>query len=137
MKLKRRRIKRGRIEIIPMIDTIVILLIFYMSFSSFAEVTRVARIDLPESHTGDEFRALPNQVILNMISAEEIILGGRVLSVEELPDLLRAMKHQDPPKDAVILRGDRSMSYRDLSELMKACAEAGIVDVAFTTFEAR
>ena len=31
MKLKRRRVKRGRVEIIPMIDTIVILLIFYMT----------------------------------------------------------------------------------------------------------
>ena len=35
MKLARRTVKRGRVEIIPMIDTILILLIFYMSFSSF------------------------------------------------------------------------------------------------------
>ena len=30
MKIKRRKVKRGRVEIIPLIDTIVILLIFYM-----------------------------------------------------------------------------------------------------------
>ena len=35
MKLKRRKPTRGRIEMIPMVDTILILLIFYMSFSSF------------------------------------------------------------------------------------------------------
>ena len=43
MKLNRRPIKRGRVEIIPMIDTILILLIFYMSFSTFTK--REKRID--------------------------------------------------------------------------------------------
>ena len=52
MKLKRRKVKRGRVEIIPMIDTIVILLIFYMTFSRFAEATREANLKLPESRAG-------------------------------------------------------------------------------------
>ena len=36
MKLKRSNLKPGRVEIIPLIDTILILLIFYMSFSTVA-----------------------------------------------------------------------------------------------------
>jgi biopolymer transport protein ExbD len=136
MKLKRRKIKRGRIEIIPMIDTIVILLIFYMSFSRFAEMTREANIPLPESVAGDEFLKQPHQVIVNMVSAEEIMIGGQRYSIGELPALLRSLKLREP-RLAVILRASRDMSYRDLSELMRASARAGIADVTFATLEAR
>src|SRR5437762_2794864 len=125
MKLKRRRIKRGRIEIIPMIDTIVILLIFYMTFSRFAEATRESDLKLPESRAGDEFKQLPNQVIINMYSAEDVSIDRTKYKVEEVPALLRHFKQSDPKlaNMSVILRASRDMTYADLSSFMKACAK--------------
>lgn len=139
MKLKRRRIKRGRIEIIPMIDTIVILLIFYMTFSRFAEATREANLTLPESRAGDEFKQLPNQVVINMFSADNVSINKTKYKIEDVPALLRQIKQSDPQfaNMSVILRGSRDMTYADLSGFMKACAKAGIVDVTFTTLETR
>src|SRR5947209_5032512 len=121
MKLKRRKVKRGRVEIIPMIDTIVILLIFYMTFSRFAEATREANLKLPESRAGDEFKQLPNQVILNMYSAEDITIDKRHYKAAQVPDFLRALKQSDPKygKLSLILRGSREMTYTDLSAFMK------------------
>lgn len=135
MKLKRRHIKRGRVEIIPMIDTIVILLIFYMSFSRFAEMEREARIKLPTSRAGDEFQKTPNQIIVNMFSADDVTVGGHPYRVGDLPDLLRRMKATDPKLSSLILRGRREMTYRDLSTFMKVCSKAGIADVTFATLE--
>ena len=139
MKVKRRKIKRGRIEIIPMIDTIVILLIFYMTFSRFAEATRDANIKLPESRAGEEFKQLPNQVVVNMYSADDISIDKQRYSAAELPSLLKRFKQSDPKfaNMSVILRASREMTYRDLSDFMKACAKAGIADVTFTTLEVR
>jgi biopolymer transport protein ExbD len=139
MKLKRRKVKRGRVEIIPMIDTIVILLIFYMTFSRFAEATREANLKLPESRAGDEFKQLPNQVILNMYSADDITIDKRHYKIGEIPELLRALKQRNPKygKVSIILRGSRDMTYKDLSDFMKACATAEITDVTFTTIEKR
>lgn len=138
MKLKRRKIKRGRIEIIPMIDTIVILLIFYMTFSRFVEASREANIKLPMTRAGDEFKQLPGQVIINMFNAAELIIDKRPYRVEDLPGLIRNLREHDPryANLSVILRADRDMTYRDLSEFMKACARAGVVDVTFATLEA-
>ncbi len=135
MKLKRRQIKRGRVEIIPMIDTIVILLIFYMSFSRFAEMEREARIKLPTSRAGDEFQKTPNQIIVNMFSADDVTVGGHPYKVGDLPDLLRRMKATDPNLNSLILRGRREMTYQDLSAFMKVCSKAGIADVTFATLE--
>jgi biopolymer transport protein ExbD len=139
MKIKRRKIRRGRVEIIPMIDTIVILLIFYMTFSRFAEASREANLKLPESRAGDEFKQLPNQVIINMYSAEDVTIDKTKYKTEELPPFLRSLKQSDPKyaKMSVILRGSRDMTYADLSAFMKACAKAGIADVTFTTLEIR
>ena len=139
MKLKRRKVKRGRVEIIPMIDTIVILLIFYMTFSRFAEATRETNLKLPESRAGDEFKQLPNQVIINMYSAEDVTVDRRHYKVAEIPEFLRSLKQGDlkSGKVSVILRGSRDMAYKDLSDFMKACAAAKITDVTFTTLEKR
>ena len=139
MKLKRRKVKRGRVEIIPMIDTIVILLIFYMTFSRFAEATREANLKLPESRAGDEFKQLPNQVIINMYSADDVTIDKRHYKTADIPGFLRTLRQGDPKyeKMSVILRGSREMTYKDLSDFMKACAAAKVTDVTFTTLEIR
>src|ERR1700688_3334332 len=96
MKVKRRKIKRGRVEIIPMIDTIVILLILYMTFSRFAEATREANIKQPESRAGDEFKQLPNQVVINMYGSDDITIDKQHYVVADLPNLLKHFKQSDP-----------------------------------------
>jgi len=139
MKLKRRKIKRGRIEIIPMIDTIVILLIFYMTFSRFVEASRSARVELPKTRAGAEARQDPGQIIINMMSADEVIIQDDVYKTDELPGQLLRFKNS-LPRDvtmSVILRAHKEMSYQDLSDFMRACAKAGIADVTFATLEAK
>ena len=140
MKLKRRRIKRGRVEIIPMIDTIVILLVFYMTFSRFSEAAKEQTLKLPDSIAGDEFKQLPGQVMINMFSKDQILISKKNYTLEELPDFLQGLRDQDPArygngKMSLILRGSREMSYADLSAFMKACAKSRIADVTFATQE--
>ena len=141
MKFKRRRVKRGRVEIIPMIDTVVILLIFYMTFSRFSEQTKAAAIKLPSSHAGEEFRQLPYQVIVNMYTSDRLTIDAQDYQITELAGLLRGFKErfkkQDPTATmSVILRGNKTMSYKDLSAFMRACSKAQIADVTFATLEA-
>jgi biopolymer transport protein ExbD len=134
MKIKRRRVRRGRVEIIPLIDTIVILLIFYMSFSRVAEMNRESKVDLPPTVSGDEIRSETDKVTVNMLSGDDIRVAGRTYTVADLIQFLRKQK-ADNPKISIILRGDRKMTYKDLSDLMGACAKAGIADVTFATIE--
>ncbi|NQU12485.1 biopolymer transporter ExbD [bacterium] len=139
MKLKRRKIKRGRIEVIPMIDTIVILLIFYMTFSRFVEASRSARVELPSSRAGAKANQDPGQVIINMMSTDEVIIQDDVYKTDELPGRLQRFKNELAPgiTMSVILRGHKAMTYQDLSDFMRACAQAGIIDVTFATLEAQ
>lgn len=135
MKLKRRKIKRGRVEIIPMIDTIIILLIFYMTFSRFAEASK-ENVNLPKTRAGDDFKGKPNQLIINMFSKEKVVIEKETYKIEAVPDLLLNLKKTNP-RMAIVLRGDVNMTYSDLSAFMKACSKAGLADVTFTTEEKR
>ena len=161
MKLKRRKIKRGRVEIIPMIDTVVILLIFYMTFSRFASMSKTASITLPDSMAGDEFRKESNQVIVNMISLDEVMIGEGKFTLKDLPGVLRSYFDQlsriDAPmavaiksgdkKPSIILRAGKEMPYKDLNAFMKICTKVNmrglvpekgpqaITEVTFATLE--
>ena len=138
MKVKRRNIRRARIEIIPMIDTIVILLIFYMTFSRFAEMSRESKIKLPESRAGKpEDTAGRGRITVNMFSADDITVAGEKMKIEKLPDLLRYYKGRDTTVTnwSVTLRASQEMTYQDLSKFMRACAKAKIVDVTFAAMD--
>jgi biopolymer transport protein ExbD len=141
MKFKRRKVKRGRVEIIPMIDTVVILLIFYMTFSRFVEQTREASIQLPTSIAGDEIRVFTGQVVVNMHQSDRLSIDATDYTVKELSGFLRGfrekLKQTNPDVTmSVILRGNKDMTYQDLSAFMRACAKAQVVDVTFATLEA-
>lgn len=139
MKLKRRKIKRGRVEIIPMIDTIVILLIFYMTFSRFAEASKEANLKLPKSLAGLDTKEGQggNKIVLNMFNKDKIVINKVTIPIDDLPGRLQELRSTFPPNEKVliVLRGDKAMSYADLSAFMKACAKAKIADVTFTTEE--
>ena len=137
MKLRRRKIKRGRVEIIPMIDTIVILLVFYMTFSRFAEAEKEGTLTLPNSRAGDEFKQLSNQVIINMFDKDKVLIAKEKHTLAELPMFLSNLRDKDPryANLSVILRGSNKMTYADLSAFMKACSKAKIMDVTFATQE--
>jgi len=139
MKLKRRKVKRGRVEIIPMIDTIVILLIFYMTFSRFVEAAKEGKIELPKTRAGNTLEIGPGQVVVNLIESDLISVDKTEYKLNQLPALLTRFKDTLPEgqRATVILRADRQkVAYKDLSEFMKMCAKAGIVDVTFATLEA-
>ena len=136
MKIKRRKVKRGRVEIIPLIDTIVILLIFYMSFSRVAQLAQEA-VELPIADAGVDIEATPHMVIINMFSADDIRIGGDRFKMAELAEHLKQRKASDPTL-SIMLRGRKDMDYQALSDLMGACAKAKIADVTFATYyEAR
>ena len=78
MKLGRRAVKRGRVEIIPMIDTILILLIFYMSFSSFSAVEKRldSRLPLIAKATSVAPTKVPLDLTIHVRSTNDISVNG-------------------------------------------------------------
>jgi len=127
MKLERRSCKRGRVEIIPMIDTILILLIFYMSFSTFS--TREKRMDARLPLKGPGGTGVVDLVV-HVHSETEIIVNGVLFDPAlfrmSLTGLSDATDHV-----SVVIEADAGTTYQAIINVMDACAQAKLTRVVF------
>ncbi len=129
MKLQRRQPKRGRVEIIPMIDTILILLIFYMSFSTFTAKER--RMDTHVPYLVDRIPdAPPMEVLLHVRNQSEIVLEGVVYSPVGLRTALEplGLVRNDV---RVLIEAEPDTDYQAVINAMDACARARLRQLAF------
>jgi len=134
VKLNRRNVKRGRIEVIPMIDTILILLIFYMSFSTFKATEK--RIDAKLPVTGRPARlaaptTVPLDISLHIVSKNRIVVNGVAeLDLQSLYGYMAqfGMIGQDA---TIVIGADPTTSYADVVGALDACAMANLTKVAF------
>ena len=135
MKLKRRHAKRGRVEIIPMIDTILILLIFYMSFSSFKITERRIDAQLPllkkVSSATISPTDIPLDLTLHVHSKDRIIVNGG--SAFDMDSLRNAMANFSSigQNATVVIEAEPDTPYEDVIVALDACALANLKKVAF------
>jgi biopolymer transport protein ExbD len=130
MKLKRRIIKRARIEIIPMIDTILMLLVFYMSFSTFSKRERRFNARLPVVASTSTPAQMPLDIVLHVKDQNNIVVNGA--TTYDIPGLRDAMMQltavgQDT---TIIIEADPSSSYQDVVSALDVCAQAHLTKVA-------
>jgi biopolymer transport protein ExbD len=129
VKLPRRHAKRGRIEIIPMIDTILILLIFYMSFSTFT--AREKSIDAKMPHlTKVAPTQVPLAIVLHVRSQHEIFANGARYTADTLRDAMRQLATIGQ-ETTIVIEADPETSYQAIVSALDACALANLRKVAF------
>lgn len=96
MKIYTRKPVLQGINIVPMLDILTILLIFFIVQTEFKRQVNVLHLDLPETRnlagtTGDR-----NQVLLELGENGEMALGGKVLTAEEIPNAVQHLLKDNP-----------------------------------------
>jgi len=132
VKFQRRSPKRGRVEIIPMIDTILILLIFYMSFSTFS--AKEKRIDSRLPLIAKANTSAPTKQVLDLaihvFSKERITVNGAEYEVTGLRDAMQQLASIGQ-EATIVIEGDPDTSYQAVISALDACAQAHLTNVAF------
>ena len=127
MRLPRRQIKKARIEIIPMIDTIFFLLVFFMiSTLSMAQYSGLP-VNLPRAATGQQ---PPSESASVTITQE----GKVSIDKQEVPrDKIRSVLQQRlsaKPNLVVLINGDEHVEHGLVVEIMDAARQAGVAKMA-------
>jgi biopolymer transport protein ExbD len=131
MKLKRRATKRGRVEIIPMIDTILILLIFYMTFSTFKQQEKRIDAKLPLVSAKVAPTQLPLDLVLHVKNKDYIVVNkANTYDIVSLRDTLLQLATVGQ-NTTIIIGADPETSYQDVISVLDACAQAHLTKVAF------
>lgn len=104
MKLPRSEMKRARIEIIPMIDTIFFLLVFFMIASLSMVPMSAHKVALPASQTAS---LKPSEKVVVTISKEGDYYVDRERVAENQIKPLVAARVSENPEIAVIINCDK------------------------------
>ncbi len=123
----------------PMIDMVFLLLIFFMVASHMTKMDRIP-VELPvadKSVVPDT--ALGRQLItirsLDTTGEEvEILMNLLEVDVEQIKPVVERLLSENKDTE-IYLRADRYAKHKHVKEVMAACAEGGVVNVIFATFE--
>lgn len=122
--------KPVRIQIIPMVDVMMFLLVFFVLISIHVLPALGLKVALPHSSVAtklDEVR----RVTLTLTADGGIYLDGNATTVADLPDQLRNLSAQS--KVAVIIAGDERSQLQLLVDVLGALQRSGIAATSITT----
>ena len=127
MRLARRTIKRARIEIIPMIDTIFFLLVFFMISTLSMSRYSGLPVNLPKAATG--------QQPASESAAVTITPEGKVyIDKQEVPrESIRTVLQQRLSANAellVLINADERVEHGLVVDVMDAARQAGVAKMA-------
>ena len=122
--------RRGRIEIIPMIDAIFFLLVYFMMTSLSLTQMETHGITLPESRTAS-VRA-ENKVVVSVTKSGDLFLDSDRVTERELVRRVSA-KVAANPKIVVVVTGDRDGDAAGLLRVFDLAKQADAGRVVFAT----
>ena len=126
-----RRRRRARIEIIPMIDVMMFLLVFFVLISTNVLPALGLKVALPKSAAPDPVHE-PHRVTITISRDAQYFLDATPVTLTDLPDRLRAMQ-SDGTKLAVIIAGDQGSQVQSLVGVMDALKAAGVQAASIIT----
>ena len=119
-------VDKPRIEIIPMIDIMMFLLVFFIVITLRMIQGTGIQLDLPSSKTTQELK--PTQITVGVQKDGAMYVDGQPYNAEGLKSLLESAK-RDNEKLAVILAGDKELTYQNTLKVMDVARSAGITQV--------
>ena len=122
MKLKAYQPKKARIEIIPMIDTIFFLLVFFMIASLAMSTAKGMPVNLPKASSSTERPVV--KVVLTLTQSDNYYIDKRQVQFSEIYDLLKS-KLVDNPRAVVVINCDKAQSWREGIQLADEAKRAG------------
>jgi len=115
--------KSPRIEIIPMIDVMMFLLVFFVLISLNALPSRGLKVALPFAADATH-RDVPKRVTVTLAANGDTYLDGAKTDLAELGRQLRVMAQST--KLTVIIAGDQNAHLQPLVSVLDALKSAGI-----------
>lgn len=135
MKFRRRPPRKARIEIIPMIDTVFFLLVFFMMASLSMTVHGGIPVNLPQAAKAEAARA---PVSISISREGVIYLEREAIEPAQLTARLQERARTEPDV-GVVIEADTDARHGRVVDVMDAARLAGIgkMAIAVTPREAR
>lgn len=127
MRIQRRNPKKARIEIIPMIDTIFFLLVFFMISTLSMSQYRGMPVNLPKAASGQQAPA--ESAAITIDNQGRLFVDKQPVEKEMLGDLLR-QQVADNADLLVVINADDGVEHGRVVEVMDIARDANVAKMA-------
>ncbi len=131
MRLSQRAPKKARIEIIPMIDTIFFLLVFFMLASLAMTRMTGVKVNLPRANAGEKSTTARFVVTLTA-TGRYYVEKQPAADFAALADLVRR-KVSANPRAVAVINADKSVRHGEVIALMDLVKSAGVERMTVAT----
>ena len=123
------------LNLIPMIDVMLQLLIFFMLGTKFVEMERKIALEVPRVVDATALTSAPERKVVNVYRDGALTLDGAPVSVGELRRRLDRF-HRQYDDLGVIVRGDAQGQFQLVADVLNACKQAGIKELGIAVLPA-
>ena len=132
MPLKVEPLEEPYLNMTPLVDVILNLLIFFMLGTRFAEEERQVDIQLPTVSHAQPLTAPPDEIVINVFPDGHLVVNQETLSSAQLEMLLHKAQ-QRYAEQAVLIRGDGKGTYQSIMDVLSICQQARIHNYSLAT----
>ncbi len=121
--------RRGRVEIIPMIDVMLFLLVFFIIVTLQMIPDAGQSLQLP---TSSEAQHLPRpEFTVNVQQDGTVTVKGQTMSLDQLTDMIKG--DGDPEKTVITIASDKAAPFEAFVHVMDAVRKAGVTSLGVAT----
>ena len=125
-----RRAAMAEINVTPLVDVMLVLLIIFMVTVTLPAVG--VPIELPESRA-NPVEELPDQINISVDTDGRIFLEDEPVVAGGFADALASVRRNDGEQPVVVLRGDTSLDYGRVMAVMGDLNRAGFTSISLVT----
>lgn len=125
MSLRRKRKNSPRVDVIPLIDVLMVLILFFLTSMQFQEV-RALNVKLPKIDTAGSNK-ITNQLIVSISREGIYYLNGNEDKLKEIGKVMKTMAEL-PQKPPVLVVADEDVSLKHVTKVVDLCRESGLDD---------
>ncbi len=114
----------AEINIIPLVDVVLVLLIIFMVTTVFARDSAL-KLELPKGSRAQQVSQPPVQVTVSVTKGGAISLNGKSIKVEQLQERVNQYRNKNQ-KTLLVVRGDKNAIYGEIMPVLDELSRTGI-----------
>ena len=125
MSLRPKRRNMPKVDVIPLIDVLMVLILFFLTSMQFQDL-RALNVTLPKIESAGSNK-ITNQLVVSVSQKGEYFLNGNEDNLKKIGEIMKSSASL-PRKPAVLVVADENVPLKHVTKIVDLCRESGLDD---------